>query len=330
MDRKIGICIAGYGGFARKQLHPRLAKMDECEVKYLFHPNEKKAQSYGPKGTNAIDMVCNDPDIHAFVIATPYDTHIKFLERLVRENKHHIFVEKPMTASYQEITRFSHHILFFKKVFMVGHCQRREAVYRKAKELLEDGRIGRLINVNFNVSSSKVFTISETDWRASAVRNDLGPLAMVGSHCIDTVHYLFGKAESVYARLQNVSGKTEAPDSSSVVMNLENGATVFLQCNYNVPSEKYCFISGTEGAIYIERDKVWIRSSRETYKDAPSEKQEMTITKVDLIEEELKEFLNAIKAGGKVETGYAEGLAVVQVLEACRESSLKNKVIRLS
>jgi len=48
------------------------------------------------------------------------------------------------------------------------------------------------------------------------------------------------------------------------------------------------------------------------------------------VEEELKEFLNAIRTGKKVETGYEEGLAVIRVLEACRRSAKENVPIRLS
>ena len=328
MDRKIGICIVGYGGFGRK-LHGYLSKMDECEVKYLYHPNKEKALLYGELGCWDLEKILADDSVDAFVIATPNDQHFKMLGELLFLNKHHIFVEKPMVVSYAEALALPQLVEMHTKVLMVGHCYRRESVYRKAKELLDAGTIGKIVNINFNYSSPKAFTIRENDWRASATRNDLGPLAMVGSHCIDTVHYLFGKAESVYAQLRNLSGKTEAPDTSSVMMNMENGATVFLQCHYNVPGEKYCFISGTEGGIYVERDKIWLRLGREAYKSAPSEKKELTVAKVDPIEEELKEFLDAIRTGREVETGYQEGLEVVRVLEACRKSAKENKVIRL-
>lgn len=334
-DKKIGICIAGYGNFGKK-LHGYLSKMDECEVKYLYHPDSEKSAQYGPLGTSDIERVCNDPELDAFIIATPNDQHCDFLFKLLVAGKHHIFVEKPMTDSYGGALILRLFVQPFPKVFMVGHCQRREGVYRKAKELLEDNCIGKLVSVNFNLSHGGIFTIAPTDWRASAVRNDLGPLSMLGSHCVDTVHYLFGEVSSVYAKLENISGRiaaTKAPDSSSVIINLQNGATVFLQNNYNVPSEKYCFISGTEGAIYIERDKIWLRTGRDTQdgkRFIPSEKRELAIVKIDPIEEELKEFINAIKTGSKVETGYREGLAVINVLDACRRSADENKVQRLS
>ncbi len=323
--RKIGICIAGYGEFAQKELHPRLLKIGGCEVKYLYHPEPEKAKTYGPLGIASLSEVLNCDSVGAFVIASPNDRHFGLLRRLLEDGSRHIFVEKPMVNSLDQAVHLGKFNAGAGKVFMVGHCHRRGSVYRKAKELLNDGLIGKIVNVNFNYSSSKVFTTRKDEWRASAARTDLGPLVMVGSHCIDTIHYLFGRVESVYAQLQNISGETESPDTSSVVLNMENGATVFLQCNYNVPIERYCFISGTDGAIYIDRNRIWLRPGREVYQKTETNRQELAVAKADPIEEELKEFLYAVQSGGKVETGYAEGLAVVRVLEACRRSAAENK-----
>lgn len=330
---KIGICIAGYGEFARKELHPRLAQMGECEVRYLYHPDPEKAKSYGPLGAYALYKVFADPSVDAFVIASPNDRHFGILRRILEDHPRHIFVEKPMVNEIHHAVGLRSLVEKAGKVFMVGHCHRRGGVYRKAKELLDAGAIGKIVNVNFNYSSNKVFTMRKDEWRASAARTDLGPLTMVGSHCVDTIHYLFGKVNSVYAQLANLTGLTESPDTSSVMMNLESGAMVLLQCNYNVPMDRYCFISGTDGAIYIDGGRIWLRSGRENYTGAKTdriERQELTIPRTDPIMEELQEFLNAIRFGTKVETGYEEGLAVVQVLDACRQSAKEDKLIRLS
>jgi predicted dehydrogenase len=325
---KIGICIVGYGNFGKK-LHGYLSKMDSCEVKYLYHPDPAKAAAYGPLGVSDLDVVWEDEAVDAFIIASPNDQHFKALGEILFGARHHVFVEKPMTSCYEEALILRQLVEISPKVFMVGHCHRREGVYRKAKEFLDEGRVGRVVSVDLNLSHGGAFTLLLNDWRASAARTDLGPLAMVGSHCIDTIHYLFGKVVSVYAKLSNLTGVTGSPDTSSAVLNLENGATVFLRNNYNVPSERHCFISGTEGAIYIERGRIWLRVGRDQNR-VPSEKAEWAVPKTDPITEELREFLDAIRTGKKVETGYVGGLAVVKVLEACRQSAKENKPVRLS
>ncbi len=330
MDKKIVICIAGYGGFAKNQLHPRLARMGECEVKYLYHPNPAKAAAYGNLGSSDLDAILYRVD--AVIVASPNDEHFELLRRILDSDSHpHVFVEKPMVNTRAEATHLAGMRDLQPKdssVFMVGHCQRREGVYRRAKELIDDGMIGAPVSVDFNVSSGKVYTMRKDDWRASKERNDLGPLAMVGSHCIDTIHYLFGAVESVYAKLSNVSGLTKAPDTSAVTLNLVNGMTVFLRNNYSVPSEKRCHISGTEGTMTIDRGKLFVRRGREKYQEEPTRAAEWWVPSTDPIEEELQEFLDAIRTGKKVETGYEEGLAVVKVLDACRRSAKLNNIQR--
>ncbi len=328
MQDKIGVCVAGYGGFAKKQLLPRLQKIGGAEVRFIYHPDRAKARSLGALGTSNLENLLVSPAIQAFVIATPNDKRWELLYPLLKARRHHLFVEKPMVDTIGDLESLGQLAVCYPKVFMVGHCQRREAVYRKAKEFLDNGWIGRVVSVDFNVSSGKAFDMNMGDWRANRSRTPLGSLAMVGSHCIDTIHYLFGKVRSVFAKFESVSGRTESPDTSFVMMNLESGVTALLQCHYSVPRERYCYISGTEGAIYINDDKIALRIGREKYKDSPSERQEWVTHRVDPIDEELREFIDAIQKGvTQVETGYPEGEAVIRVLEACRKSAEENKLI---
>lgn len=321
---KIGICLAGFGNFGKK-LYGYLEKMPEFQVKYLYHPDPKKSVQYGPLGISDLSVVLEDPEIEAFVIATPHDQHAPLLKIILAEGKHHIFVEKPMTATFEETFNLN----FPQKVFMVGHCQRREAVFRKAKELLDKNEIGKIVDVHFNFSHGGAYNIGKDNWRSSSDRNREGSLAVLGSHAIDTIHYLFGRTRSVCAHLDNVSKKTESPDRVSVMMQMENRTHVFLSSNYCVPSEKYCFISGTEGVIYIARDKIYLRLGRDANR-MPTSKIEIPVKPIDAIQEELQEFADAILHGKKVETGYGEGLAVMNVVGACSYSSIQYGIITLS
>ncbi len=320
-DKKIGICLAGFGNFG-KHIYSYLQKLNRWHVKYLYHPDQKKAQFYGPLGLSDLSAVCNDPDIEAFIIATPNDQHFGLLRRLLQLGRHHIFVEKPMVDDFSQALVLRELAVANKKVFMVGHNQRREAGFRRIKALLDDNVIGKLVNVNFNFSHGGAYNTKPGDWRFSAARHKDGPLITLGSHCIDTIHYLFGRIESVYAMIENLSDKTEAPDCNAVLARLANGAAVFLQANYNVPSEKYCIISGTDGVIYLNRDSLFLRIGRDWAK-TPSKPMLMEIAFVDAIEEELNEFFYAIIEGKPVETGFSEGFEVVKVLSTCHQSWLK-------
>ncbi len=325
---KIGVCLAGFGNFG-KRLYDQISKINRCFVKYLYHPDPVKATSYGPKGNSNLEAIFQDSEILAFVIATPNDQHFPILKRLIDEAKHHIYVEKPLTAYYSE-ARYISEWRAFHQIIMVGHNQRREGAFRKAKELLNRGAIGRLVNVNFNFSHGAAFALDPTNWRCSAERHREGPLITLGSHAIDTIHYLFGRIKWVQAKISNLTGRMAAPDSSVALMELENSATVFLQSNYNQKaSEKLCVISGTEGTIYIRKDQLFIRMKDNPITRAPSPETELPIEKVDSIDEELNEFLDAVDGKKTVETGIREGLAVMAVVDACWRSSQSGLPVRI-
>src|SRR3989344_5511960 len=72
--KRVNVCIAGFGNFGKK-LHSYLSKMPEVEIRYLYHPQEERAASYGIKGTADLAKIVADESVEAFVIATPNDMH---------------------------------------------------------------------------------------------------------------------------------------------------------------------------------------------------------------------------------------------------------------
>lgn len=318
------VCIAGCGRFAEK-ITNRLTDLGRFPC-YVYHPNPEKVKKFGSLGISDFGIAFSDPAVQSFFIITPNDTHFGLLVRALEEGRHNIFVEKPITAYCREALWLGDPIKINKKVFMVGHNQRREAVFRKAKEILDSGKVGRVVSVYFNYSHGAIFNLPPDSWRAQVERHREGPLLTLGSHCFDTLHYLFGSVESVSAVIQNLTGKASAPDSNAVLMRMSGGETVFLQANYNIPSEKRCLIHGTEGVIDVDRHKIHLRLGRDVDKK-PTEYEEIPIPTVDTIEEELKEFFEAIDGKAKVETGYAEALNVMMVIECCVRSNREERMI---
>lgn len=314
------VCLAGFGNFGKK-LYGYLETMPEFfSVKYLYHPDGQKAAAYGPKGIADLDQALNDEEVEAFIITAPNDQHYELLNRILSVGRHHIFVEKPMTAYYSEAVALWQLVKTTGKALMVGHSQRREPAFRMAMGFVGTGEIGQLVSADLNFSHGVAFSLGSDEWRYSLKRHREGSLAALGSHSIDTIHYLFGPVQSVYASIRNLAGKTEAPDSASAMMRMENGMTVFLRNNYNTPSEKRCTIWGTDGVIHIDRDKFFLRLGRDVNR-IPSVAREIPVHVNDPFIAELTEFFRVVRKGVRPETGYKEGLAVMTVIEACWLSS---------
>ncbi|MDO8467183.1 MAG: Gfo/Idh/MocA family oxidoreductase [bacterium] len=299
------VYLAGLGNFGKK-IGEYLEKMGKnvCVL---------------PKDLAAQTEALKDPEVEALFVVTPNDRHYELLDKALKGGRHHIFVEKPITSSWGDALQLRDLAKANRNILMVGHNQRREAVFRKAKEILDSGRIGKVVSAYFNYSHGAAFNISPDNWRAQIKRHREGPLITLGSHSIDTLHYLLGPVKLVTAFIQNLTGKIEAPDANAVTMLMENGATVFLQADYNIPSEKICLIHGTEGVIGINRDKIHLRIGRDVDRK-PSEYEEIPVAHVDTIEEELEEFFAAIEGRATVETGFSEAFNVMAVIDSCFHS----------
>ena len=326
MKTKVKLCLMGLGSFG-KTLDKKVGQIKGIEILHYYHPDIKKAKNFNAKkGTSDLKNALSDVD--GVIIATPNNAHFKNIKKCIDAGKH-IFVEKPVTGLYKDALKLKQ-ILPKDLVFMVGHNQRRESCFREAKNILEKNKLGKIISAYFNISHGGAFSFTPDQWRYDVKSHREGPLMTLGIHLMDTVNYLFGSVNSVYARINNISGKTEAPDCNAVLLGLKNGASVFMQSNYNMPSEEICVIHGTEGTMYVDRGKLSLRIGRDRRIDnsfVPSESVSVKLKKTDSIKEEFQEFRDAINGRKKVETEFREGLNALALIDACYESNKKNKVI---
>ncbi len=323
-----GVLWIGFGSFA-KQLFPYVEKRPEVKAVHFFYPNKKEAiKRFGEKAVWDIKKSLADPNVTAVFITTPNDKHTEFI-RLALEAGKHIFVEKPITALYWEAVKLLPLMRRSKTVIAVGHHKRREAAIRKAKELIEQGKIGRPVNIYTNWSKGIAFEMERINWRFDKKSHREGPLLSVGIHLVEVLHYLLGPVESVSALIKNISGKTEAPDSNAVLLNFKNGASAFVEANYCTPSEDILNIYGTEGTIYINRGQLSLRLGRDVDRK-PTSAVPVKLSPIDALKEEIVEFFEAITGRGKkFETSYGAAIDALAVIEACYQSSTQKKIVAM-
>lgn len=324
---KHGILWIGFGNFA-KRLEPGIRLRSDTKILLYFHPDQTKAiQRFGVKAEWDLDKALNNSEINAVFITTPNDKHAEYIKAALQYEKH-VFVEKPITADLTDALKLLPQLRNNKNVFVVGHNMRRKRAIRRMKTILASGVVGKVVSVYGNASKGIAFDLSPTNWRFSQTRHREGPLIAVGIHLIDVFHYLFGAIHSASAIIKNISGKTDAPDSNAVLLNLECGATAFLEANYNTPSEDILNIYGTDGSIYLHRDSLHYRLGRDKNR-IPSGLVPVAFGDVDTVAEEVDEFFAAIEGRARVETGYQEALNALTVIEACFQSHQSRRQIEI-
>lgn len=93
-------------------------------------------------------------DIDAVLIATPDHWHVPVAIAAARAKKA-IYLEKPMGLSLAEDQRLREAVRAHRCVFQFGTQQRSSAEFRQACELVRNGRIGKLRQINVWCSASR-------------------------------------------------------------------------------------------------------------------------------------------------------------------------------
>ena len=106
----INIAQIGCGYWGPNLLRNLVASKD-CNTKYLVDLNAERREFVKRtypyvEVVDSVDTVLQDASIDAVVIATPAETHFELAIKSLQNGKH-IFVEKPLASSVEEVDKIS-------------------------------------------------------------------------------------------------------------------------------------------------------------------------------------------------------------------------------
>lgn len=104
-------------------------------------PDERAYRSYA-------EFFENDKGAEAVLICTQDRDHIQPALKAI-EKGYHILLEKPLTFSEEECLELGQAAKGYSKVFLVCHVLRYTPFFKKLKELLDQKKIGELINIQW-------------------------------------------------------------------------------------------------------------------------------------------------------------------------------------
>jgi predicted dehydrogenase len=136
---KVKVAVVGYGHLGKWhcQKAEAINTSDFIAIVESFEPNQQKAKEAHPnvKVVSSIDEVMDEVD--AFVISTPTSTHFEITKKLL-ENKKHVFCEKPICDTYEEVLELEKMSQRDEVVLQVGHSERFHIVWERLKTYLND------------------------------------------------------------------------------------------------------------------------------------------------------------------------------------------------
>ncbi len=329
--RNLGFAVVGLGRIGR--LHAELLRfrIEGAKLVAVVDVIEELAKSVaeklGVKYYTDLDRALADESVDAVVIATPTFLHKDMIVQAAKAGKH-IFVEKPMTVTSSEAKEVINAVSAAKVKLMVGYMRRFDYSYRKAKEAVERGEIGKVISF-ISIARDPG---PPPGWAADPSKSG-GIFLDQLSHDFDIARWVVGEVTEVYVvggnyLYEEIKQRGDL-DVVSILFRFENGAQGFIQgtrksvFGYDLRTEIY----GEKGTIYVgsQVDNLFAHGKEigVVYHGIPWFEKRF----LDAYIEELQSFVNAVLSDKEPPITAIDGLRVIQIAEACWRSVKEGKPV---
>ncbi len=144
-----------------------------------------------------------DPDVNAVHICLPNFMHKEVIIEALKSNKH-IYCEKPLTLDLKEAEEVVNVLKISDKslIHRVAFEYRFAPAIIRAKQIIEEGHIGKIINFNFKYYGCEFLNPNRPiSWQSDKNKSGGGVVFALGVHAIDLINYLVGDITNVCAEM---------------------------------------------------------------------------------------------------------------------------------
>jgi len=182
----------------------------------------------------SFDEVLADKSIQAIVLATPHTKHRAQVEAIAAAGKH-LYCEKPFALTKADAEAALDACRRAGIVIAVGHHFRLMPSMRALAELKEAGAFGTIMHVEGNYSHDWLADYPVDSWRMRAEESRAGGMTGMGIHVLDCFRDLVGPMKRISALSKSRALKLSTGDTTSALIEFENGATGTLATTMKTP-----------------------------------------------------------------------------------------------
>lgn len=266
-------------------------------------------------------------DCCGVVIAVPAAQHFELAERALKAGKH-VLVEKPLSLEVEEGKKLCDLSVQVNKKLMVGHLLRYHPCFIELKVLIKKGSLGRIQYIYSNRLNFGKF------------RNEENILWSFAPHDISMILDLVGDMpESVFA-MGACHLNPHIHDITTMHMSFKNGIESHIFVSWLHPyKEQKLVVVGDRGMAVFDDGLPWgeklkIYPHQLTWIDGLPQPEKADVINIPVeglepLRFECQHFIDCIVKDQVPRTDGAEGLRVLQVLDAAKQSLNTNQTIYL-
>lgn len=229
---KIKVAVFGCGAIAQRRHIPEYAENQHVELVAFADPNLERAQEmvelYGGKAYASYEEILANEEIDAVSVCTPNYLHAPMTIAAANAGKH-VLVEKPMACSIEEAEQMIEAAHKNNVYLMVGHNQRLMPPHVKAKEILDSGKLGKVLTfrTSFGHPGPEGWSVDGADsWFFRKEEAIMGAMGDLGVHKSDFIRYLLNDEVADVASFIGTLHKegTEVDDNATCLLRMKSGA----------------------------------------------------------------------------------------------------------
>jgi len=277
---------------------------------------EKSAliRRFASKAFGNIRMVAKPSDLadagfDIVFVATPPSTHYPIIREIYRTRiARNVFVEKPLALSAVQSAELRG-LAQKRGVNMVGYNRRFAVTFKKAKELLDSGSIGRLFDFEGHAYSSDLLGVRSPSEGLMKV----GVLWDLGCHIIDIALWYFGRLEVENADVSPLSGDAFFSVAGKGIVG-EFRASWYKE-GYRLP-EIGLRVVGSKGELKVNDDRVEVKTKgrvRIWHRQDLGDTVPFFLGGSEYYRED-EAFVKAAKSGDSIEPDFQSALEVDRII----------------
>ena len=335
---KWGVIAAG--GIADRRMIPAMIASNKDKLIAVMDKDAAKAREIAEKFgvpysfENEAQLLGID-EIEAVYIASPVYCHLEHVKAAADAGKN-ILLEKPVGLNAEQAGEMVQYCAQRSVKLGVGFMMRFATLHQKLKQILNEERIGKLVNVTAQFSCW--YPEIEGAWRQNKALSGGGALMDMGIHLIDLIQYLSSSRITKVAALnERLRFSYEVEDSSSLLVRFDNGMIGNINTNFNIPDAAARWqvsFFGTKGRIIgdttigqqdggrllvIGEEK---EKGYEAVQDALTANEEVITAEYgDLFAFELEAYANSVKEGSSSMCDGEQAVYDQKVTDAAYRSS---------
>lgn len=343
---RIAVAGAGYIGQAHMDSIRRNA---DCELAAVIDPApaaQELANMAGARWFASLEDMLAQARPDGVILATPNQLHLAHANECLDAGLP-ILLEKPVTATVEEGEALMQRVEAEGAKMLVGHHRTHSPIMAQAREIVQSGRLGRLVSI---MGSAQFFKPDEyyesAPWRKAP---GAGPVLLNMIHEVHNLRMLCGEIIAVQAFASNAVRGFAVEDTAAINLRFANGVLgVFMLSDtaasarsweqtsqenpaYSTYGDEDCYtLAGTMGSLAVPtmRMKTYAREADRSWWK-PFDVSEEAVRRGDPIDFQLAHFAAVVRGEAEPLVTVRDGVQNLRVTEAIIQAAATGKVVKL-